>query len=59
MGKFKKAVVGKDTTKTALDEMTSSISPELIEKWTAAERNAMIHWGQALRIYDVQIDKGQ
>jgi hypothetical protein len=57
--KYKKAVKGHSDTKNAFNELTQSILPHLIAQWTAAEQEAMLEWGDLLKIFDVKEDNGK
>jgi len=52
--KYKKAVAGLRKTQEAFEGLTKSISADLIEEWTATEKQAMLERGDALHIFDVQ-----
>ena len=52
--KYKKAVAGLRKTWEAFEGLTKSISSDLIEVWTATEKQAMLEHGDALHIFDVQ-----
>jgi hypothetical protein len=57
--KYKKAVKGHRDMKTAFNELTETISPNLIEEWTVAEKKAMLERGNLLKIFDVKEDNGK
>jgi hypothetical protein len=45
-------------TKEAYESLTTSLSPDRIQEWMAQENKAMARRGDALDIYDVQMQKG-
>ena len=55
---FKRAVKGLSAAKKVLDETTAALNKDLINTWSVAEEKAMKERGEALRIFDVQVDKG-
>jgi len=52
--KYKKAMTGLRKTWEAFEGLTNSISRDLIEKWTAMEKKAMLERGDELEIFDVK-----
>jgi hypothetical protein len=52
--KHKKAVAGLHKTQEAFEGLTKSISEDLIEEWTASEKQAMRERGDALEIFNVK-----
>jgi hypothetical protein len=56
--KHKKALDGLIDTSTAYAELSAALDSELIVSWQEQERKAQIERGEALRIYDVQLEQG-
>src|ERR1700677_2894292 len=59
MVKFHKASKGTAESKLVFEELTSSLSPELTEKWGQSEAKAMREHGDKLRIYDEQEENSE
>jgi len=55
--KFKKAMEGLSDTKAAY-QLTDSFTQEQIQDWIRQEKQASRHRGDALKIYEVQQEKG-
>jgi len=56
--KLKKAMEGLSDTKAAYQGLTESLSQEQIQDWIRQEKQASRHRGDALKIYEVQQEKG-
>jgi len=56
--KLKKAMEGLSDTKAAYQGLTDSLSQEKIQDWIRQEKQASRHRGDALKIYEVQQEKG-
>ena len=56
--KLKRAKVNLPTTRDAFEGLSQSLSPETVQAWTELEEEAMCTRGDALEIYDVQLDQG-
>lgn len=56
--KLKKALAGLEETKGPFESLTAFIPPKKIEEWKVQEEQAMLNRGEALGIFDVQIQKG-
>jgi hypothetical protein len=57
--KLKKAVKGRWEAKEAYDGLGASIDKKLIEEWRVQEAKAMSERGDALKIFEVQEEKGE
>lgn len=51
------AIEGRDEAKKTYEEVTASIDAKLIAQWRPLEEKAMKERGEALRIFEVQLDK--
>jgi hypothetical protein len=56
--KLQRAKVNLPKTRDVFESLTQSLSPETIQEWMELEQEAMSTRGDALRIYEVQLDKG-
>jgi hypothetical protein len=56
--KLQCAKVDLPKTHEVFDSLTGSLSPETIQEWMKLEQEAMSTRGDALQIYEVQLDKG-
>jgi len=56
--KLKKAMEGLSETRAAFQGLTDSLSPEQIQDWKRQEKQASRHRGDALKLYEVQQEKG-
>jgi hypothetical protein len=56
--KLKTAEKGLLTAREAYEDVTASIKTELIEEWGLAEAKAMRERGEALKIFEVEQNKG-
>jgi len=56
--KFQKALEGFSDTRAAFQGLTDSLSEERIQDWKRQEKQASRHRGNALKIYEVQQEKG-
>jgi len=56
--KLKKAMEGLSETRAAFQGLTDSLSPDQIQDWKRQEKQALRHRGDALKIYEVQQEKG-
>jgi hypothetical protein len=57
--KWERAQAGIETTKTAFDQLSLSVTKESQEKWTEEEAEALKKGGEHMSIYDVSGDAGQ
>jgi len=56
--KFQKALEGFSETRATFQGLTDSLSEERIQDWKRQEKQASRHRGNALKIYEVQQEKG-
>jgi len=49
---------GLSETRAAFQGLTDSLSPDQIQDWKRQEKQALRHRGDALKIYEVQQEKG-
>jgi len=56
--KLKKAMEGLSETRAIFQGLTDSLSPDQIQDWKRQEKQASRHRGDALKIYEVQQEKG-
>jgi len=56
--KLKKALEGLSETRAAFQGLTDSLSKEKIQDWKRQEKQALRQRGDALKIYEVQQEKG-
>lgn len=58
ISKYQKAVKGVKETKESFMGLDAGIKGELRREWEAQEEKAILHRGEALAIYEVQLQKG-
>jgi len=56
--KFQKALEGLSETRAAFQGLTDSLSEDKIQDWKRQEKQASRQRGDALKIYEVQQEKG-
>jgi hypothetical protein len=56
--KFEKATIGSKETSTAFHELSSALDKESVQIWKHEEQKAQFERGDALKIYDVQVEQG-
>jgi len=56
--KLKKALEGLSETRATFQGLTDSLSKEKIQDWNRQEKQALRQRGDALKIYEVQQEKG-
>jgi len=56
--KFQKALEGLSETRVAFQGLTDSLSEDKIQDWKRQEKQASRQRGYALKIYEVQQEKG-
>jgi len=56
--KLKKAMEGLSETRATFQGLTDSLSPEQLQDWKRQEKQASRHRGDALKLYEVQQEKG-
>ena len=56
--KFEKATVGLKETSEAYLELSAALETKLIDTWKMEEQKAQVERGEALRIYDIQLEQG-
>jgi hypothetical protein len=56
--KLKKALAGLEETKGPFESLTAFLPTEKVEEWKVQEEQAMLVRGDALGIFDVQLQKG-
>jgi len=56
--KFQKALEGLSETRVAFQGLTDSLSEDKIQDWKRQEKQASRQRGDALKIYEVQQEKG-
>jgi len=56
--KFQKALEGLSETRAAFQGLTHSLSEDKIQDWKRQEKQASRQRGDALKIYEVQQEKG-
>jgi hypothetical protein len=57
--KFEKAVIGLKDTSEAYFELSAALDGKLVKSWQKDEEKAQVKKGEALRIYDVQLEQGK
>jgi hypothetical protein len=57
--KMKQAKLGLQQTQKSFDELSNSIKKDNQIKWAREEADALVKWGKALSIYDLNVQKGQ
>jgi hypothetical protein len=57
--KLQRAKVNLPKAHEVFESLTQSLSPETTQEWMKLEQKAMSTRGDALRIYEVQLDKGE
>jgi len=56
--KFQKALEGLSETRAAFQGLTDSLAEDKIQDWKRQEKQALRQRGDALKIYEVQQEKG-
>lgn len=56
--KFKKAKIGVKDTSEAYQDLSKALDKGLVQTWQKDEQKAQVERGEALRIYDVQLEQG-
>jgi hypothetical protein len=56
--KFEKATIGLKDTSEAFLELSAALDSNLVETWQKDEQMAQVERGEALRIYDIQLEQG-
>ena len=56
--KFDKATIGLKDTADAFLELSAALDGNLVETWKKEEQKAQVERGEALRIYDIQLEQG-
>jgi hypothetical protein len=57
--KYKKAIEGQKKTRRAFEDLDASVDEVSSQQWREEERKAMEFRGEYLRVYEVQMDKGE
>ena len=60
--KYKRARVGMENSKSALEDLNSTANPDLIRKWERQARRAQksrVHDVTSMDIYDAEVSKGE
>jgi hypothetical protein len=56
--KYEKASIGLKDTGDAYHELSAALDSKLVESWRKGEEKAQVERGEALRIYNIQLEQG-
>jgi len=59
LAKYNAATEGLRQTKIAFDDLNEGIESETREEWINSEQIALENRGEALKIYDIQLEKSE